>query len=189
MSQLEQFSLSRDATALVLIDFQDGLYNAMDPDRKVEALQNTRLLLSLASTLSLPVLVTEQYRRGLGPTNAELNTLLPEGTTPIDKLVFSSWRADGFEARFRETGASAAILCGMETHVCVLGTALDLLREGINVHVARDAVISRTRENWNTGLKMMDRAGAVISSTETAIFQLLGEAGTEEFKTMARLLR
>jgi len=189
MSHLEQFSLTRAATALVLIDFQDGLYRAMDPDRKIEALQNTRLLLHLAGTLNLPVLVTEQYARGLGPTNAELAALLPEDAAAIDKQVFSSWRADGFESRFRDTGATSAILCGMETHVCVLGTTLDMLREGIVVHVARDAVISRTRENWETGLQLMDRAGAVISSTETAIFQLLGAAGTEEFKAMARLLK
>jgi len=179
MSTLDPFRLRRDATALVLIDFQDGLFKAMDPMRRIEALQNTRLLLHLASTLQLPVLVTEQYARGLGPTNAELRDLLPAGTEPIDKLVFSAWRAEGFARRFRETGATAAILCGMETHVCVMGTALDMLERGIHVHVARDAVISRTRDNWETGLQLMDRAGALLSSTETVIFQLLGAAGSD----------
>jgi len=104
-------------------------------------------------------------------------------------VEFSCWRAEGFAQQFRFLGARGAILIGMESHVCVLGTALDMLAEGINVHVPRDAVVSRTEENRVTGLEMMDRAGVVVTSTETIIFQVLERAGTAEFKAMSKLLK
>ena len=178
-----------DGTALVVVDVQERLFAAMDPDRKEEALKNTILLLQLAATLHLPVLLTEQYPRGLGPTLPAVEEHLPEGTKRFEKLVFSSWRAEGFTDAWRATGASHAILAGMESHVCVLGTALDMAEEGILVHAARDAILSRTQANRRTGLELMDRGGAVISSTETLIFQLLDRAGTDDFKVMAKLVK
>lgn len=189
MGDPARFRLSAETTALVLVDFQERLYRAMEPDRKDEVLSNTLLLLSLARTLRLPVLVTEQYPAGLGPTVPAVKQQLPEGTRVWEKLVFSAWGAAGFPEAFRESKARSAILAGMESHVCVLGTALDLLEEGVSVHVAADAVISRTRANWATGLRLMEQAGSVVSSTETVIFQLLGRAGTEAFKAMSKLLR
>ena len=189
MKNLQPFVPQRNATALILVDIQERLFAAMDPERKEGFINNTQLLLQLAKTIGLPVLITEQYPKGLGKTIPPVLEALPEGIQPIEKLVFSSWRAHGFTDQFRSSGATCAILIGMESHVCVLGTALDMLAEDIAVHVARDAVISRTRENWETGLHLMDRAGAFISSAETVIFQLLDRAGTEEFKIMAKLVR
>lgn len=189
MGDLARFRLSAEATALVLVDFQERLYRAMEPDRKEAVLANTVLLLKLARTLKLPVLLTEQYPAGLGPTVPAVKQELPEGTPVLEKVVFSAWGAEGFPEAFRKQEARSAIVAGMESHVCVLGTALDLLREGVAVHVAADAVISRTRANWETGLRIMEQAGAVVSSTETVIFQLLGRAGTDAFKAMSKLLR
>ena len=189
MEQLDRFEVPRGSAVVVLVDIQERLLRAMDPDRKEAAVHNTRLLLSLAKTLKLPVMATEQHPRGLGETIPEVRELLPPGAVPIEKVVFSSWKAKGFAERFRALGRSTAILAGMESHVCVLGTAKDMLRAGFNVHVPRDAVLSRTRENWLIGLDLMDRAGVVVTSTETLIFQMLERAGTEEFKEMARLLK
>ncbi len=189
MSHLERFVLPRDATALVIIDIQERFFPAMEEERKEAFLENTGLLLQLAKTLDLPVLVTEQYPKGLGRTIPPVLEELPQGTEPIEKLCFSSWRADGFAERFREVDAACAIVVGLESHVCVLQTVIDMLSQNIWVHVPRDAVISRTRENCETGLRLMDRAGALISSTETLIFQMLERAGTDEFKIMSKLLK
>lgn len=189
MRELEHFVPPREATALILVDFQERLFAAMDPARKDEVLQNTKLLLQLAKTMDLPVLVTEQYPKGLGRTIPEVLGELPQRVEPVEKLVFSSWRAEGIADRFAEWGARCGIVIGMESHVCVLGTVVDMLRDGITVHVPRDAVISRTRENCETGLELMDRAGAWVTSTETVIFQMLERAGTDAFKTMSKLLK
>lgn len=189
MKSLEPFVPRRDATALLVVDIQERLFAAMDPDRKESVLANTRLLLQLARTLSLPVLLAEQYPKGLGRTIPPVLEALPEGTEPFERVTFSSWKADGLARRFRETGARYALVAGLETHVCVLGTVIDMLAEGIAVHVPRDAVISRSRENYETGLELMGRAGAFVTSTETVIFQMLERAGTDEFKTMSKLLK
>jgi nicotinamidase-related amidase len=189
MSDLEHFLPPRDATALVVVDIQERFFPAMEAERKDPFLENTKLLLELAKTMGLPVLVTEQYPKGLGKTIPSVAEALPAGTEPMEKLFFSSWRAEGFAERFREVGARYAIVIGLESHVCVLQTVIDMLTEDIVVHVPRDAVISRTRENCDTGLELMDRAGALISSTETIIFQMLERAGTEEFKTLSNLLK
>lgn len=189
MRTLHDYALDPKKTALILVDFQEGLFKAMSLDRKEAALQNTLLLLDLARIVKLPVLYTEQYPEGLGRTIPAVQEKLPEGAEPFEKLEFSCWRAEGFAQQFRFLSARGAILMGMESHVCVLGTALDMLAEGVAVHVPRDAVISRTEENRATGLEIMDRAGAVVTSTETIIFQILGRAGTPEFKAVSKLLK
>lgn len=189
MTCLHDLTLPREQTALVLVDYQERLLPAMDPERRPDCLKNTVLLLSLARVLRLPVLYTEQYPAGLGRTVPEIAEHLPEGAEPFEKVMFSGWRAEGFAEQFRYLGMRAAILVGMESHVCVLGTALDMLRDGIRVHVPRDAVVSRNEENRQTGLELMERAGAVITSTETVIFQLLERAGTPEFKALSKLLK
>jgi nicotinamidase-related amidase len=189
MRNAERLVPPRDATALIVVDIQERFFPAMEAERKEPFLDNTKLLLQLAKALGLPVLVTEQYPKGLGRTIPPVVEGLPPGNTPLDKLHFSSWRADGFAEKFREAGARCAIVIGLESHVCVLQTVIDLLAEDITVHVPRDAVISRTRENRDTGLELMDRAGAIVSSSETIIFQMLERAGTEEFKIMSKLLK
>ena len=189
MRHLEHFVPPRDATALVLVDFQERLFAAMEPERKEAVLENTKLLLQLAKTMEMPVLVTEQYPKGLGKTIPQVVEDLPPGVEAAEKLVFNSWRAEGVAERFHTSGAKCGIVVGMESHVCVLGTVVDMLGEEIVVHVPRDAVISRTRENCQTGLELMGRAGAWISSTETIIFQMLDRAGTEEFRIMSKLLK
>jgi nicotinamidase-related amidase len=174
--------LDPQRTALVVVDVQEGFRKAV-PDFEGVARASATLARGAGAT-GVPVLITEQYPKGLGETASEVATALPEGTAPLQKLVFAASEAEGFDLADREQ----ALVCGLETHVCVNQTALDLLERGVEVHVARDAVGSRTAENKQVGLEKMERAGAVITSVETALFELVGRAGTDEFKQVQKLI-
>jgi nicotinamidase-related amidase len=132
--------------------------------------------------------VTEQYRKGLGATMPEIATALA-GVAPRDKLAFSACGADGFAEDLEASLATDIILCGVEAHVCVSQTCLDLLDRNSRVFVVADAVSSRTPENARLGLERMRDAGAVIVSTEMVLFELLEAAGTEEFKQVLGLVK
>lgn len=173
---------------LVIIDVQERLFNAMDAERRDDMIRNAKILGAAARRLALPVVLTEQYPRGLGRTLPELRQLL-EGVTPIEKTAFSCCDADGFSDRLREFAADPVILAGIEAHVCVLLTALDLLRQGFRVSVVADAVCSRTPANLELGLAQARQAGAVVTATETVVFQLLGRADTDAFREISKLLR
>ena len=174
--------LGRDSTALVVVDVQEGFRKAIpDFDRVAKA---TAILIAGAEALDVPVVITEQYPKGLGETAPEVSEYLPDGTRPIEKVVFSAAEAEGFDLGDR----GQALVCGIETHVCVNQTALDLLEAGTDVHVVEDAVASRTEENKRVGLHKMEQAGAVLTSVETALFELLGRAGTDEFKAVQKLI-
>ena len=174
--------LDRGRTALVVVDVQEAFRKAI-PDFERVALARATLSRG-AGVLGVPVLITEQYRKGLGATVPEVAEALPDGVEPLEKLVFAASEAEGFDLE----GRDQALVCGVETHVCVNQTALDLLGRGVEVHVAGDAVGSRFEENKRIGLEKMERAGAVVTSVETALFELLGRAGTDEFKQVQRLI-
>ena len=174
--------LERDRTALVVVDVQEGFRKAI-PDFEQVA-KATVTLIEGAEAIGIPVIVTEQYPKGLGETAPEVAEHLPEGTDPLEKVVFSAADAEGFDL----AGRDQALLCGIETHVCVNQTVLDLLDAGTEVQVAEDAVGSRTEENKRIGLHKMERAGATLTSVETALFELLGRAGTDEFKAIQKLI-
>lgn len=173
---------------LVVIDVQERLFNAMDAERRDETIRNLKILGAAARRLAVPVVLTEQYPKGLGRTLPELKALLDD-VAPFEKTAFSCCGAPGFADRLRATGAEHVILAGMETHVCVLLTALDLLREGYRVSVVADAVCSRTPANLELGLAQARQAGAVVTATETVVFQLLGCADTDVFRAIVKLLR
>ncbi len=174
--------LDRGRTALVVVDVQEAFRPAvLDFDRVAAA---AATLVRGARVLDLPVIVTQQYPRGLGATVPELAEHL-DGIEPIDKVCFSAAAAEGFDLQ----GRDQALICGIESHVCVSQTAHDLLDRGVQVHVARDAVSSRTEENRELGLHKMEGAGAVVTSVETALFELLGAAGTDEFKQVQALVK
>jgi nicotinamidase-related amidase len=168
--------------ALLVVDVQEGFRKAVPGFDDVARASAT--LARGADAVGVPVIATEQYPKGLGRTVPEVASALPEGREPLEKVVFAASEADGFDL----DGRDQAIVCGVETHVCVNQTALDLLDRGIEVHVARDAVGSRTSENKLVGLEKMERAGAVVTSVETALFELLGRAGTDEFKRVQKLI-
>jgi hypothetical protein len=144
----------------------------------------TATLIDGAEALGVPIVITEQYPKGLGETVPEVSEHLPDGTEPLEKVCFSAAEAEGFDLGGREQ----ALVCGVEAHVCVNQTVLDLLDAGTEVQVAEDAVGSRFAENKQVGLRKMERAGAVLTSVETALFELLGRAGTDEFKRIQKLI-
>ncbi len=173
--------------ALVVIDIQERLLVAIH--EKERLVRNAKLLVRLANILGLPVLVSTQYVKGLGPTTPEIMSLLP-GVEPVDKLEFGCFgNGDFCAATAKWSARNTLLLCGMEAHICVMQTALGALIQGHTVHVAADAVGSRTELNWKLGLDRMKSAGAVISSTEMMIYELLGQSGTPAFKEMLKYLK
>lgn len=174
--------LDRGRVALIVVDVQEAFRPAVLDFDRVAA--GAATLVRGARILQLPVIVTQQYPKGLGATVPELVEHL-DGIEPIDKVRFSAAAADGFDLQ----GRDQALICGIESHVCVSQTAHDLLDRGVEVHVARDAVSSRTEENRELGLHKMEGAGAVVTSVETALFELLGAAGTDEFKQVQALVK
>ena len=173
--------------ALIVVDIQEKLLPPIF--EKERLLKNAQLLVKLAGILEIPVIATTQYARGLGETVADVKSLLPNPA--IDKQSFSCFGSDAFcSAMKRLPGQrNTVLLCGMESHICVAQTALAALREGYLVHVASDAVSSRTEWNWKIGLERMRAAGAVISSTEMMIYELLRGSGTDAFKEMLKQLK
>ena len=174
--------LERDRTALVVVDVQEAFRPVIEGFDDVVA--NAAILAQGARVLGIPIVVTEQYPRGLGETVPELAAHL-DGVPRLDKVVFSAAQADGFDLR----GRDQVLVCGIEAHVCVSQTVHDLLAHGMEVHVPVDAVASRTAANRELGLEKMQLAGARPSSTEAALFELLGRAGTDEFKAVQRLVK
>ena len=181
--------IKRDDTSFVVVDVQERLMGAMPEDITETNLKNMKILLEAAKVLDIPVTVTEQYPKGLGPTIGEIAEPLGEGFSPIEKVVFSCAREPGFESALKEIDRGSVLLCGVETHVCVLQTAIDLINRGYNVYVPADAVISRRELDWEKGMELIEKAGATVGTTEAFLFQLLERAGTDEFKQISKLVR
>jgi nicotinamidase-related amidase len=176
--------LDRGRAALAVIDVQEAFRPAVLEFERVA--DNVAVLIQGARILGLPVVVTEQYPKGLGATVPEVAEQMG-GLKPIEKVCFSAVEADGFPALLE--GRDQVLLCGIEAHVCVNQTAEDLLASGRAVHVVQDAVSSRTAANRDLGLHRMETSGATLTSVETALFELLREAGTPEFKQVQALVK
>jgi nicotinamidase-related amidase len=174
--------LAPERTVVLLVDVQEAFRPVVDRFEQVAA--NSARLARGARILGVPIVVTEQYPRGLGETVPEVARHL-DGVPRLEKVVFSAARAEGFDLDTRDQ----VLVGGIEAHVCVSQTVHDLLARGLEVHVAADAVSSRTPENRELGLAKMERAGAVLTSTETALFELVGRAGTPEFKAVQELVK
>jgi nicotinamidase-related amidase len=180
--------LEPEQCALIVVDIQEKL---LPPIWEKERLvRNAQLLIRLAGILKIPALVTTQYTKGLGGTVPEIAALLPESPA-IDKLMFSCFGSDAFCSLLKRLPGqrTTVLLCGMETHICVMQTALGALREGYLVHIASDAVSSRTELNWRIGLERMRAAGAILSSTEMIIYELLRSSGAPAFKELLPYLK
>jgi nicotinamidase-related amidase len=170
--------LVRDRATLIVVDVQEGFrpYPVF-----ASVAESCAKLVQAARILQVPRLVSEQYPKGLGHTAPEVGL---QDERRIEKTVFSAVRADGFDL----DGRDQAIVCGIEAHVCVSQTVHDLLDRGIAVHVPADAVGSRYDIDYHRGLERLERAGAVVSTVEAALFELLERAGTPEFKAVQRLI-
>jgi nicotinamidase-related amidase len=174
--------LDRERTALVVVDIQEAFRKAVPSFDTVA--ESAATLVQGAEAMGIPIVVTEQYPKGLGHTVPEVAEHLPEGLKPIEKVRFSAAEAEGFDLN----GRDQALVCGIETHVCVNQTVLDLLDRGVEVEVVGDAVGSRTDENRELGLHKVEHAGAVLTSVETALFELLGGSDAAEFKQVQALV-
>jgi nicotinamidase-related amidase len=187
-SEMARRPLEAEQCALIVVDMQEKL---LPPIWEKERLvRNIQLLIRLAGILKIPALVTTQYAKGLGNTVPDIASMLPD-SPPIDKLMFSCFGSDVFCSLLKRLPGqrTTVLLCGMETHICVMQTALGALREGYLVHVASDAVSSRTELNWRIGLDRMRAAGAILSSTEMMIYELLRSSGAPAFRELLPYLK
>lgn len=194
--------LSRDRAVLLVVDIQERLAPVMPPDVLAQVVRNTCVLIESANRLGVPIVVSQQYPKGLGQTLPPIEDALRAATAvPVrrfDKTEFSA--SDGAVGTLippiNIKQRDQWIVAGMEAHICVYQTARGLVQRGYQVHVVADAVCSRTKENWKIGRKLIERlsdatlgGGAVVTSTETVVFDLLGRAGTDDFKALSRLIK
>ncbi len=188
MSLKNRFLLELERSVLVVIDVQEKLCAAMDVEVLRQLTKNAGILLESAQELAIPVIFTEQYVKGLGATLSELKSKAPAAAC-FEKLTFSCCGNEDFVRQLKATGRTQVIVCGMETHVCVLQTVIELLDDGFDVHVVKDAVMSRSSDNRQTAIEAMTQAGAVPSSTESVVFQWLKIAGSASFKKLSKLVK
>ena len=177
--------LDRSKAALAVVDIQEGFRNAISDFARVAA--RAAVAVRGCQILGLPVVITEQYPKGLGHTAEELVDVLPDDFEAIEKTAFSSCGASGFVDRLR--GIEQVILCGLETHVCVSQTAHDLLDRGFQVHLLTDAICSRFEHDKAAGLAKMESSGVVPSSVEMALFELMRDARAEQFKQIQAIIK
>ena len=178
--------LESKTTILVIIDVQGKLAQIMH-DRE-DLVKNLQILISGAKLLEIPIIWMEQLRDKLGPTIPEIQELLPD-IEPIVKDVFSCARNEEFNGRLQELHGHDIVLAGIESHVCVYQTAMDLLGQDFTVHVAADAVSSRTDSNKQLGLERMLLEGVVQTSVEMVLFELQGVATGDRFRKLAKLVK
>lgn len=183
---MNRFILDKNNAVLVIVDIQEKLAVVMKQKDKV--VNNCLHLIEAAKLLNIPIVVTEQYPKGLGHTVNEIREALPS-YAPLEKVTFDCCRGEGFLERTASLKRKQIILAGMETHVCVLQTCLSLLKEKYDVHLVSDAVCSRNKDDYLTAKELMRDAGAVITCTETVLFQLLEKAGTPEFKEISKRIK
>ncbi len=174
-------------TVILVVDVQERLCTAMPQDDLARLVKYAKALIGTARELEIPVLATEQYPKGLGPTLPALREVLP--SAPLQKMHFSCAPDPGFSAALEATRRRQVVIAGMETHVCVFQTARDLVVSGYDVHVCADAVTSRFDVHRHYGLELCRQAGAFVTTAETAIFDLLGQCGTPQFKKASALVK
>jgi nicotinamidase-related amidase len=182
--------LDPKTTVLLVVDVQEKLAAAMPADVLASLLANAAVLLEAAKTLEMPVVVSEQYPKGLGSTVAALaGKLGPLGVSPLAKTTFDACSDLAIARRLSELDPRSVVVVGMEAHVCVFQTVRELVKRGYATHVVSDAVASRREANRSLGLSLCERAGGVITGTETVLFDLLAQAGTDAFRTLSKLIR
>lgn len=179
----------RESSALLIVDVQMRLAAAMPAETRARVLRNAGTLIEAAKALGIPLVQTEQYPRGLGATEPEIAERLEGRAQRLEKTAFSCCGAEGFDAAVCADNRTQWILCGMEAHVCVLQTALELHARGLEVFVVEDGVCSRTDANHANALARLRQAGVIVSNTESVLFEWLRDAGDPQFKALSALIR
>ena len=180
-----KFTLKREDTVLFVIDIQERLVPVMK--YKDQVIDNNKILLTAAKEMDFPVIATEQYPKGLGRTVPDLIDSIGEENI-YAKNSFTAY-TDEVEEALKSLGKKKVLLTGMETHVCVFQTARDLINAGYEVYLVKDGVASRTKANYLNALDLIKSLGAIITNTETAVFDLLKLSGTPEFKIMSKMIK
>jgi nicotinamidase-related amidase len=176
--------LEKEGTVFVMVDIQEKFEPAMSNIERT--ITNANILVETSKILKVPLVVTEQYPKGLGHTSEKLN--LPENAHIIEKSSFGCFGCDSFTEKIREIGAKRIVLFGLESHICVLKTALEAMKKGIQVHAVADAICSRKEENKYLGIERMKQSGVFIASTEMILFQLMEDSGSTEFMEVRKLI-
>lgn len=175
-------------TVLLVVDIQEKLAAAMPAEALAAVVKNTSILLDAAKALGVRVLASEQYPKGLGPTLPALREKMST-TEPMAKMTFDACSDLAIARALSDIAPRSVVVAGMESHVCVFQTVRELVKRGYATHVVADAVSSRREENRQLGLSLCAHAGGIVTPTETVVFDLLGKAGTDEFKTVSKLVR
>ena len=178
--------LEKENTGFLIVDVQEKLMQVMGQKQRI--IENINKLLLLSKLYELPFILTEQYPKWLGSTLPEIKESLPS-CEPVSKLHFNCCDVEAFNERLNSVNIKTIILAGVESHICIFQTCVSLLDKGYQVHIPQDAVGSRTDENWHVGLELSKKAGAIITSTESVIYQILKKAGTKEFKQMLKVMK
>lgn len=176
-------------SCLLVVDIQTRLTAAM-PAKVLDRLKrNSSMLLKAANLLSIPVFVTQQYPKGLGPVEPDIAAILPDTHKLYEKTCFSCANADQFMSDLRSSGRNQVIMIGVEAHVCILQTGIDLHSSGFDVFVVLDAVCSRQRENYENAMQRLQHSGISVCNSESVMFEWLRDANHKQFKTVSSLLR
>ena len=182
---MKNFQLNREDVVFAFIDIQDKLLKAMY--NRDEIVKNSTILAKVANIIGAEAIYTVQYPKGLGYTNDEVKAPLKD-KEEFGKVTFNSYGDEEIKKEFDRLGKKQVVLCGMETHICVFQTVRSLLEAGFEVFVVEDALGSRTEKNYKNGLELLREMGAVVTNTETVLFDLAGIAGTDEFKILQKLI-
>jgi nicotinamidase-related amidase len=182
--------LEAQSSVVIIIDLQERLMSAMPERRAADVVRAARVLCEGARLMGAPVLATQQYTKGLGPTVEPVEQVLAAaGAERFEKLCFSGAQAPGFSEALQRTRATSAVVVGIESHVCVFQTVRDLVDNYLDVHVAVDGVCSRDEQHRDIGLRLCERSGGMLTTAETVLFDWLERAGTDQFKQISRLVR
>ncbi len=182
----EEALLSRDETALIIIDVQEKLFEKVEDREKIA--DNICRLIRFANILGIPIILTEQYPKGLGPTIHRIRELIPN-VKPIEKIEFSCMASEEFRRRISEIKVKNLVLTGIEAHICVAQTAIEAITSGYKVYVVYDAISSRHREDKAIAIERMKQHGVYMVTSEMLMYEVLRRAGTPEFKEILKLVR
>jgi isochorismate hydrolase len=178
-----------EQSQLLFIDIQERLASAMPEKHLQQVINSSKTLITAATQLNIPVVRTEQYPKGLGPTYSDLLAVSPENTVVLEKTCFSSCGASGMEKQLSDRTRDQWIILGMEAHICVLQTCMELLEKNKSVVIVEDGVCSRSKHNFKNAIARMRSAGAIIANTESVLFEWLRDASHPDFKMLSKLIR
>ena len=179
--------LHTDNTVIVVVDMQEPFLRVIHDRERV--VKNVVKLVQGAAVLAVPIVSTVQNLKSLGDVVPEIKQLLPIKPPPFEKMRFSCYADVAIASALDRIGRKQVILCGVESHICISLTALGLIHAGFQVHICEDAVSSRTEENWKLGIKKVQQAGGLINCTESVLFEMLGKAGTAEFRAILQIVK